>query len=520
MKLNLNLILHDLRQKPELIAGKTDFPLVITTPMIYSDEKQFSDGFLFFGKWDDFSRNGAKPRHAVCIGGGEAARAYFSKCGNALIYPESTDLLALYKQVQKIFIRYDELENRLVKHVIENAATRIILNDCAEFFKALVALYGNNSTLIDYSSRYEPSKDDAQWQEIVRTRVSSLPPIPRESIQMLPNTPQSPKASWIQIKEVPRHFNYGFDYGYLRFATLVITETGARLDEKLQWLVDYVAELISPLITERYNNSLDHRNSVRTAVYKILREQGGNPLMIQNSLKWLSWKEDDLYQMIVVSLPKYSQNISHYLYNYENIFAERQQDTLSLFYEDYIIILLHDFPDAEMMSCLSVMEKQLDMDDGTACVTMPFCGFSQIYIQYDFAQINLRVFPSDKRIMFYRDIMVRHVFTQCNAAFPLRSICHYAAVLVHNHDLEFHTEYLRTLETYLMCNKSLMAASNALFIHRSTLTYRLKCIEKIVNIDYNDAQVRFHILLSCVILRTLSAANEAQPLPENQESGI
>ncbi len=74
---------------------------------------------------------------------------------------------------------------------------------------------------------------------------------------------------------------------------------------------------------------------------------------------------------------------------------------------------------------------------------------------------------------------------------------------IHEYDLANGTDFLLTLETYLMNNKSLMAAADKLFIHRSTLTYRLNAIEKITPIQLDDPGERLHILLSCIVLRAL-----------------
>ena len=86
---------------------------------------------------------------------------------------------------------------------------------------------------------------------------------------------------------------------------------------------------------------------------------------------------------------------------------------------------------------------------------------------------------------------------------PLRSVCHNAVVRLHKYDISNGTSFMATLEAYLMHNKSLLKTANKLFIHKNTMTYRLKCIEKIVKMDLNDPDERLSILLSCIILRIL-----------------
>lgn len=53
-----------------------------------------------------------------------------------------------------------------------------------------------------------------------------------------------------------------------------------------------------------------------------------------------------------------------------------------------------------------------------------------------------------------------------------------------------------TLKAFLLHNGNVREASNALFIHRSTLEYRIDRIAELLNVDLNDADVRFELLMA------------------------
>lgn len=53
-----------------------------------------------------------------------------------------------------------------------------------------------------------------------------------------------------------------------------------------------------------------------------------------------------------------------------------------------------------------------------------------------------------------------------------------------------------TLKVYLLHNGNVREASNALFIHRSTLEYRIDRIAELLDVDLNDAEVRFELLMA------------------------
>lgn len=53
-----------------------------------------------------------------------------------------------------------------------------------------------------------------------------------------------------------------------------------------------------------------------------------------------------------------------------------------------------------------------------------------------------------------------------------------------------------TLKVFLLHNGNIREASNALFIHRSTLEYRIDRIAELINADLNDAEIRFELLMA------------------------
>ena len=63
-------------------------------------------------------------------------------------------------------------------------------------------------------------------------------------------------------------------------------------------------------------------------------------------------------------------------------------------------------------------------------------------------------------------------------------------------DEENETELAETLYAYLICERNISAAADYLYIHRNTMTYRLKKIESLVNIDYDDPKERQYLIIS------------------------
>ena len=76
---------------------------------------------------------------------------------------------------------------------------------------------------------------------------------------------------------------------------------------------------------------------------------------------------------------------------------------------------------------------------------------------------------------------------------------HPAAAILAVYDRENDTDYLRTLYTYLACERSNVDTAATLFIHRNTLKYRLDKIAELIDADLNDINTRMHVLVSLMI---------------------
>jgi DNA-binding PucR family transcriptional regulator len=89
------------------------------------------------------------------------------------------------------------------------------------------------------------------------------------------------------------------------------------------------------------------------------------------------------------------------------------------------------------------------------------------------------------------------------------------------HDRQRNSELVRTLTQYLECGGSYDRAAAALFVHRSTLKYRLQQIRDITGYNLSDPDTRFTLQLSTrawSTLRALRTSDEAAALESSGRS--
>lgn len=82
-----------------------------------------------------------------------------------------------------------------------------------------------------------------------------------------------------------------------------------------------------------------------------------------------------------------------------------------------------------------------------------------------------------------------------------------------DHDAERNSDLVHTLTQYLECGGSYERTAAILFVHRSTLKYRLQQIREITGYDLNDPDTRFNLHFSTRAWSTLLALQELRASP-------
>jgi hypothetical protein len=151
------------------------------------------------------------------------------------------------------------------------------------------------------------------------------------------------------------------------------------------------------------------------------------------------------------------------------------------------------------------LEKLLAKNDMRCGVSMVFNNFMRLrcyYVQSSFAASHCKNRP-DSPLCHYEDCQRDHVLQSLAAAADIRSFCHPAILALQESGDEKQQELVRCLYYYLLNGGNLVTTAKALFVHRSTLIYRLEKLSNILQCDLKKLtadQTAFY-LLSCAIAR-------------------
>ena len=100
----------------------------------------------------------------------------------------------------------------------------------------------------------------------------------------------------------------------------------------------------------------------------------------------------------------------------------------------------------------------------------------------------------------FDDYLLEYLLNQGGEHLSPELLCSNKLLILKQYDEKNKTELYLTLQVYLELERNVLQTAKALFIHRSTLFYRLERIRKLADIDYEDAKERLVLLLSFQIL--------------------
>ena len=314
----------------------------------------------------------------------------------------------------------------------------------------------------------------------------------------------------------PNDSNHVLYYYNLRYDGLYLGRLLLRIPEELDTLcLGDLADGFGALVSECYEyhylrkNQGMPRHSVYDAWKQILTGQTVDQEQTERRLSSMGWHSDDRYRIAWLISNGYF----------------RSQETLKF----YAVQLEQAFPACiaaqfdEGIFMLHNLDRETDPDFRQKLADflrehLLLVGISNVFSDFydsrryagqgrEALQLGLHRDPSLWRFEF-RDYLPDYVLQQCLSQYSARDLCSRSLEKLLCYDAE-HPEMAlaKTLEMYYNCKFNAAEAAKRLFIHRTTMFYRLNKIQEIADIDHDNPEVRLHLMLSYALLREEQSRN-------------
>ena len=170
-------------------------------------------------------------------------------------------------------------------------------------------------------------------------------------------------------------------------------------------------------------------------------------------------------------------------------------------YQSQILILLsHDQPEALTDTQLTDLNAFLSRSSLTMVISHSFKNIQECRMHYHQA---LNLFRSvstldnnRNRILLFNDNLISQLLMYSEQNIPRNEVISHKLLFYSEYDRQHNTEFVLTIKEYVRNLMHINDTAAALNIHKNTLFYRLKKIQELYPIDFEDHEVLFQLMLS------------------------
>lgn len=267
-----------------------------------------------------------------------------------------------------------------------------------------------------------------------------------------------------------------------------------------------ITHLAKQILQAIQNNSLFHLN-MGNDIEQFFREYLDGSVqdqsIVMKMLQFLNWQRNDHY--LCLRLETDRQNIRMLSSAATLGHIETQIPEGHAFMHNNGITVLVNLTYShtrisDVLSSLAILLREGLLKMGASSEIYDFMQISQGYYQARMALELGKRSGSMNWCCRFDDYLLEYLLSQGGEHLSPELLCSNKLLILKQYDEKNKTELYLTLQVYLELERNVLQTAKALFIHRSTLFYRLERIRKLADIDYEDAKERLVLLLSFQIL--------------------
>lgn len=415
---------------------------------------------------------------------------------------DETELIPCFNHCLEVFHRYAELEQQMADVICKNGTVQNLVD-------LVTPLSGNEIIVMNSNFKIIASS----YESISLLSASGLPQpseaglIPLELANYFRND-----TIYKNVEKIKEPFYYEESIFSRRvlcinvflqheFASrIVLCEVNRIIDSADEQLLKILARYVQ-LVYDR--QGLDTTNlspsALVSVLWKLLYESPLKEDEYSRALMEYQWDNNDQYLCFCVKLQGNSgtvRSIPYYCAQFNNNLA----DTFSLEYGRYIVGTVN----LSKCTCgvdtflqrMSALQKEANFLLGYSEV---FYNLKQLKVYYHQAEIALEIGIQENSTLWrhgFGQYYFSYIKDKLTEDIPPELHIPREIKLLRQYDLNNETTYVDTLRTYLEKRMNAVQTAEALYIHRATMVYRLKRIQEIAGIDFEDNQLIFRLCMA------------------------
>lgn len=274
-----------------------------------------------------------------------------------------------------------------------------------------------------------------------------------------------------------------------------------------QYLI-ILCQFVAIAITETSDRFTSGNSILEGLLTSMLEMRIENKTAIEERMKFFNF---DLLDSMAAITVDYSQKMKNpdILYLIKKRLQNHFNKNTIVIFQSRIVILLDSKDMAYTLSPanLASFEKLLTEIKCTAGISMTFHSISDFYSHYKQSEACLDIcnkLSLQNKINKYDDLKLIHMFLQFDKTCPLENLIHKDVKHLLEIDKYKNSDLVPTLFCFVRHRQDITTASKEMHLHYNTMKYRINRILELTDIDFDNYQLMFQIIVSEKVLSLLN----------------
>ena len=309
-------------------------------------------------------------------------------------------------------------------------------------------------------------------------------------------------------EEYPRHFRSLYVNlwdGSHYCGRLLINELQTALKPSHAQTAVYLAEFILMILRRDARESRHSYRDFEETFVDLANRQEVSPSDLGMVLDILGWRENDDYLCIRVRNQDSSLNIKTITVLRSAMSVQLTGHTSFFFENDLCLLVNLRVSDSSFSEMRGIMASHVRESYLFCGISNPFRGIRNLAEGMAQTEIALKFISTSGNtswIMDFSDCVIPYIQHEIKRFMKPELVAAPDLLRLREFDRENGTEYYRTLRAYLLHERSIPETSEALIIHRTTLSYRLKKLKGLMTVNLDNEDVRLYLLFSFRLLES------------------
>lgn len=446
--------------------------------------------------------------HVLICGKTEPSRIPADCC--ALIVEDCSDYTELFTLVQNVFEKYSDWNQALQDAMSHTHPLDAMLKASIPIFQNPIFVHDTYFHIIACSHR---APRMLEWDSDPRTGQNIVPlnlinDFKTETAYLHTLTTSGPDLYPAEQRGYPILYVNLWNQDHYE-GRICIDELETPILAGQYPAIQHLADLILFSIKDKNLFQMNMTNHVEQIFRDYLDGTVQDHTNIMKILNYLGWKRNDRY--LCLRLETSQNNLQNFSSAATLGHIETQIPRCYPFtYQDGITVIVdltrQHLQISDVLSSLAILLREGLLKMGASSEIHDFLQFPLAHYQAQMA-LNLGN-DSNSTSWCYRfdDYLLDFLLKRGTDILPPELLCSHKLILLKDYDEKNHTELYHTLNTFLSLERNVLRTAKTLYIHRSTLFYRLERIQKIADVNLDDAEERLKLRFSFYILE--HAGNE------------